>query len=223
MIIQIDDVLVSMDILTENFCCDLSKCKGQCCVEGDAGAPITLDEMGKLEEFYDVIKPDMSVEAQLVVAAQGVGDIDQDGDLVTSIVNGRDCVFTCYQDLKLADDNSTADSDGGSSTNAACTIVENCCTCAYEKAFRNGKINWCKPISCALYPIRESQLSNGLIALVYHRWDVCKDAVRKGNALQLPIYKFLKEPLIRRFGEEWYEALCIAAKELAEQQTKTKG
>ena len=200
MIIQIGDVLVSSEILTEEFCCDLTKCKGQCCVEGEDGAPLTLDEVAMLEDNLEAVKGDLSVEGQLVIAAQGVAYTDRDGDLVTSIVNGKDCVFTCYQDLETPDG-----------------MVKNCCLCAYDRAYRNGKISWSKPISCALYPIRESQLSNGLTALVYHRWDVCRDAVTKGKQLHLPLYQFLKEPLIRRFGEEWYEALCICARQLQEQ------
>ncbi|MBR4651607.1 MAG: DUF3109 family protein [Prevotella sp.] len=199
MIIQIDNVLVSSDILTENFCCDLTKCKGICCIEGDAGAPVTLEEIDLLEENLEEVRHDMSIQAQLIVETQGVACTDKDGDLVTSIVNGRDCVFTCYKDLNLDDE-----------------IVKNCCLCAYEKAFREGRTEWPKPISCALYPIREDTLSNGLTALAYHRWHVCKDAVKKGNELKIPIYKFLKEPLIRRFGEDWYAALCEAAKHIPE-------
>lgn len=197
MIVQIDNVLVSSDILTENFCCDLTKCKGECCIEGDAGAPITLDELEQIEEHLDAVRHDISVPAQLVVEAQGVAYTDKEGDLVTSIVNGKDCVFTCYRDIEINDE-----------------TVENCCLCAYEKAYREGKIGWQKPMSCALYPIREDTLSNGLTALAYHRWHVCKDAVKKGNELQMPLYKFLKEPLIRRFGEEWYGALCEAGEQL---------
>ena len=197
MIVQIDNVLVSSDILTENFCCDLTKCKGECCIEGDAGAPITLDELEQIEENLEAVRHDMSVPAQLVVESQGVAYTDKEGDLVTSIVNSKDCVFTCYKDIEI---------NG--------KTVEKCCLCAYEKAFREGKIKWQKPMSCALYPIREDTLSNGLTALAYHRWHVCKDAVKKGNELKLPVYKFLKEPLIRRFGEEWYQALCEAAENL---------
>ena len=197
MIVQIGDVLVSSDILTECFCCDLAKCKGACCVEGDAGAPITIDELEEIELNLDSVMSDLSVPAQLVIAAQGVAYNDKDGDLVTSIVNGKDCVFTCYEDLET--------SDG---------TVKNCCLCAYERAYRKKTINWCKPISCALYPIRESTLSNGLTAIVYHRWDVCKDAVVKGNNQGIKVYQFLKDPLIRRFGQEWYDALCIAATNL---------
>ena len=211
MIIQIDNVLVSAEILTEDFCCDLSKCKGICCIEGDAGAPIMLEELSLLEDNLEAVRNDLSVEAQLVIASQGVAYTDKDGDLVTSIVNGKDCVFTCYEDILLNEsntNNSVKDNDN---------IVKNCCLCAYERAYRKGLISWPKPISCALYPIRESKLSNGMTALVYHRWEVCKDAIKKGKELSLPIYKFLKEPLIRRFGPEWYEALCTAAKELTNQ------
>jgi hypothetical protein len=211
MIIQIDDVLVSAEILTESFCCDLSKCKGICCIEGDAGAPITLEEVALLEDNLDVVKKYLSTEAQLIIAAQGVAYTDKEGDLVTSIVNGKDCVFTCYKDISLNDSNID------NSTEASNDIVKDCCLCAYEMAYRKGLISWPKPISCALYPIRESHLSNGMTALVYHRWEVCKDAIKKGKELSLPLYRFLKDPLIRRFGPEWYEALCTAAKEITTQ------
>ena len=124
---------------------------------------------------------------------------DKDGELVTSIVRGKDCVFTCY--------------DGDN------------CLCALEKAYRQKltansqkPTAFVKPISCALYPIREKNFGNGLIGLNYHRWDVCRDAVAKGRELQLPVYQFLKEPLIRRFGEAWYQELCDVAEQLASLQ-----
>lgn len=189
MIIEIDDILVSSDIFTEEFCCDLDACKGICCVEGDAGAPVTLDEIGGIEDALDTVWDDMSASAQAVVDKQGVAYTDRDGDLVTSIVGGKDCVFTCYED--------------------------DCCLCALERAYRSGKTGFCKPISCALYPIREKRLGNGMIALNYNRWDVCRDAVKKGRELHLPVYKFLKEPLIRRFGAEFYEKLCDAGKQIS--------
>ena len=189
MIIEIDDILVSSDIFTEEFCCDLDACKGTCCVEGDAGAPVTLDEIGRIEDALDTVWDDMSASAQAVVDKQGVAYTDRDGDLVTSIVGGKDCVFTCYEG--------------------------DCCLCALERAYRSGKTGFCKPISCALYPIREKRLGNGMIALNYNRWDVCRDAVKKGRELHLPVYKFLKEPLIRRFGAEFYEKLCEAGKQIS--------
>ena len=190
-ILEVGDILISSEILTECFCCDYEKCKGICCVEGVSGAPVTLEESGALEESLDAVWSDLSASAQSVIDRQGVVYSDFDGELVTSIVDGRDCVFTCY--------------DGDN------------CLCALEKAYRAGKSKFCKPISCALYPIREKRFSNGLIGLNYHRWNVCEDAVRKGAELHIPLYKFLKEPLIRRFGADWYEELCSVANEL--QQT----
>lgn len=199
-ILQIGDILISSDILTEEFCCNLNACKGQCCIEGDAGAPVTLDEIGEIEESLDEVWSDLSASAQAVIDKQGVAYTDQEGDLVTSIVNGKDCVFTYYDQLEI---------DGGT--------VDHCCLCALEKAFRNWKSRFCKPISCALYPIREKRFSDGTVALNYHRWDVCKDAVEKGRELGLPVYRFLEGPLVRRFGQEWYDELCIMAKELKRQ------
>lgn len=190
-IIDIGGILISSDILTEYFCCDYEKCKGICCVEGDAGAPVTLDEIAAIEDALDVVWGDLSASAQSVIDRQGVAYSDKDGDLVTSIVRGKECVFARSQ--------------------------EDCWLCMLEKAFRNGKTRFCKPISCALYPIREKRFANGLIGLNYHRWAVCKDAVAKGRAEQIPVYRFLKEPLIRRFGEEWYNELCEVANLLQEQ------
>lgn len=189
-ILQVGDVLLSPDILTECFCCDLEACGGICCVEGDSGAPLQPEEVLHLEDVLPAVKADLSDKARAVIAQQGVAYSDSDGDLVTSIVDGRDCVFTCY------------DKNTG------------CCHCATEKAFREGRTDWCKPISCALYPIRERRLSNGLSALNYHRWSVCHAAVRKGNELRLHVYKFLREPLTRRFGAEWYAELEVLAEQI---------
>lgn len=189
MIIEIDNVLVSTDIFTEYFCCDLDACKGICCVEGDAGAPVTIDEIAGIEDAIDTVWDDLSATAQAVIDKQGVAYTDRDGDLVTSIVGGKDCVFTCYE--------------------------KGCCLCALERAWRAGKTAFCKPISCALYPIREKKLSNGMVALNYNRWDVCHDAVKKGYELRLPVYRFLRDPLVRRFGEDFYQQLCDAAQLLA--------
>jgi hypothetical protein len=184
-ILEVGDVIISSEILTEQFCCDYEKCKGICCVEGDAGAPVTMDEIAAMEASLDDVWPLLSASAQSVIDQQGVAYADQDGDMVTSIVRGRDCVFTCYEG-----DN---------------------CLCALEKLHRQQLKAFVKPISCALYPIRERDLGNGLTGLNYHRWAVCRDAVEKGKALGLPVYRFLKEPLIRRFGEAWYEELCEVA------------
>lgn len=187
-ILMVGDVLLSPDIITEHFCCDLDACHGICCVEGDAGAPVTMDEIAAMEDALDTVWGDLGASAQAVIDQQGVAYTDPEGELVTSIVGGKDCVFTCY--------------DNG------------CCLCAFEKAYRSGKTNFCKPISCSLYPIREKRFSNGTVGLNYNRWDVCRAAVVRGKELQLPVYRFLEEPLTRRFGAEWYQELCEIAKEL---------
>ena len=185
-ILEVGGVLLSADILTEHFCCDYEKCHGICCVEGDAGAPVTLDEIGGIEEALDTVWPDLSAQAQSVIDQQGVAYTDRDGDLVTSIVGGKDCP-SCYDLLR-----------------------------------GNAYVPWSAPtakvrrgsaslISCALYPIREKHFSNGMVALNYHRWAVCADGVKKGRELNLPVYVFLKEPLTRRFGAEWYRELCDVA------------
>jgi hypothetical protein len=150
-----------------------------------------MDEIAGIEDALDTVWGDLSASAQSVIDRQGVAYTDQEGDLVTSIVRGKDCVFTCY--------------DG-----------ENC-LCALEKAYRSGKTQFCKPISCALYPIRAKKFADGTVALNYHRWKICEDAVKKGQALDLPVYQFLKEPLMRRFGEAWYQELCDVADELRSQ------
>lgn len=189
--IQIDDTIISTDCLSEKFCCDLEACKGECCIEGDAGAPLELDEVAAIEEALPEVWNMLSASAQAVIDKQGVAYTDEEGDLVTSIVNNKDCVFTCYDE-------------------------KGCCFCALEKAFRAGKTNFYKPISCHLYPIRLKKFGD-TVALNYNRWDVCKMAVVKGKQLDLPVYRFLKEPLIRRFGEAWYTELESAVEELKAQ------
>ena len=187
-ILQVGNVLISPDIITEKFCCDLDACKGICCVEGDAGAPVSMEEIAAIEDVVDTVWGDLSASAQSVIDKQGIAYTDRDGDLVTSIVHGKDCVFTFYD--------------------------KECCLCALERSYRAKKTNFVKPISCALYPIRLKVFNNNLIGLNYHRWDICKDAVIKGKELNLPIYKFLKGPLVRRFGEEWYAELEAVAEQL---------
>lgn len=187
-ILQVGDVLVSPDIITEKFCCDLDACKGICCVEGDAGAPVSMDEITAIEDVVDAVWGDLSASAQAVIDKQGIAYTDREGDLVTSIVHGKDCVFTFHD--------------------------KDCCLCSLERSYREGKTSFVKPISCALYPIRVKEFGNNLVGLNYHRWDICKDAVKKGRELDLPIYKFLKGPLVRRFGEEWYAELEAVAEQL---------
>jgi hypothetical protein len=186
--IQIDDTIISLDVFKEKFLCNLDACKGECCIEGDAGAPLEEEEVEQLKKVLPVIWEDLSSEAQAVIEKQGVCYKDEDGDLVTSIVNGKDCVFTCYDE-------------------------KGCCYCAIEKAYRERKVDFYKPVSCHLYPIRVQKYSE-FKAVNYHRWSVCKAAVLLGEKEDMPIYKFLKEPLIRKFGEDWYTELEIAAEEM---------
>ena len=186
--LQIQDTLVSFDVVEKEFICDLEACRGACCIEGDAGAPIDEEERRKLKEVLPVVWNDLTPAAHRVIEEQGVAYIDEEGDLVTSIVNGKDCVFTCYDEKGY-------------------------CYCAIEKAFRAGKTDLYKPISCHLYPIRIGDYGP-YKAVNYHRWNVCKAAVLLGQKENLPVYKFLKEPLVRKFGEEWYKELEIAAEEL---------
>lgn len=192
--IEIDDKIVSADILRECFACDLGKCKGICCVEGDAGAPLELEEVDELEENYAAYAPYMTEEGRREVERQGFMVVDSDGDYTTPLVNNAECAYA---------------------------FEENGITfCAIERAYREGKSSFLKPISCHLYPIRVMKFSNGTFGLNYHRWGVCHDAVGCGRKIGLPIYKALKEPIIRRFGEEFYKALECAEELIKEQENE---
>lgn len=195
--IQIDDTIIALDIIEEKFLCDLSACRGECCVEGESGAPLEDDEVKTLEEVLPIVWPDLSAEAQKVITKQGVAYRDCDGDMVTSIVNGKDCVFTYYDEKGI-------------------------CKCAIEKAYKEGKTDFYKPISCHLYPIRLERYRE-FTAVNYHRWRVCKAAVVLGEKQGLKIYQFLKEPLIRRFGEAWYDELALIADEFEKQKINMAG
>lgn len=184
---QIGDAIVVSDIIEENFLCDLSACMGECCVEGDAGAPLEEDEVKIIEDLLSEVWDDLSPAAQAVIKEYGVAYRDHDGDMVTSIVNGKDCVFTYYDEKGI-------------------------CKCAIEKAYREGRTNFYKPISCHLYPIRLQKYKD-FTAVNYHRWSICKAAVLLGKKEGLKVYEFLKEPLIRRFGEDWYNELVLVAEE----------
>lgn len=184
---QIGDAIVASDIIEENFLCDLSACMGECCVEGDAGAPLEEDEVKIIEDLLSEVWDDLSPAAQTVIKEHGVAYRDHDGDMVTSIVHGKDCVFTYYDEKGI-------------------------CKCAIEKAYREGRTNFYKPISCHLYPIRLQKYKD-FTAVNYHRWSICKAAVLLGKKEGLKVYEFLKEPLIRRFGEDWYNELVLVAEE----------
>ncbi len=190
--IQIKDTLISEDVFETCFVCDLGKCKGMCCVEGDAGAPLTHEEYEAIKNVLPKIWDDLSPKARELIEKQGIAYIDDDGELVTSIIKGRECVFTYF------------DADG-------------VCRCAIDNAFREGRISVQKPISCHLYPIRLHKYDE-FTALNYDRWSVCQPALRLGKKTGIKLYQFLKEPLICKFGEEWYQEVC----QIAELLPKTK-
>lgn len=190
--IQIQDTLVSFDLVERCFICDLSQCKGACCVEGDSGAPLEQSELPILRELVPIVWDDLSPEARAVIEKQGVAYIDEGGDTVTSLVNKQDCVFTCY------------DSEG-------------VCKCAIEKAYREGKTDFYKPISCHLYPVRIRRYDT-FSAVNLDRWSICKAAEILGKKEGVPAYKFLKEPLIRKYGKEWYDYLELYVEEWNKQK-----
>ena len=189
-IIQIDDCLVSEEILTEYFACDYEKCKGCCCVIGDSGAPMEECEAEAIEKNYHIFSPIMSEQGRAAVADKGFFEIDRDGDMVTPLVPGsEECAYTLF------------DEDGN-------------CFCSMERCWFQGKGDFRKPISCWLYPIRITELSNGTRALNLHRWHICQDAFAKGKKEKVRVYEFLREPIERYFGEDFYSALAEAAKML---------
>jgi hypothetical protein len=176
----IQNILVSDDIFTEHFCCDLKACCGMCCVEGDVGAPLDPLEISDLEDHYPVFKKYMTPEGIKKVDTSGTFDYDMEGAFVTPLLADESCAYVYFEN--------------------------NIAKCAIEKAFLNGETEFQKPISCHLYPIRVKTLPDHE-ALNYHRWGVCHAACEKGEALKLPLFKFLKEPLIRKYGENWYNEL----------------
>ena len=188
-IIQIDNFLISPDIVSERFVCDLEKCHGACCIIGDSGAPLSDEECRILDSELPAISEFIRPEGIIALKQQGPYIKDSDGDWVTPLVNGEECAYTIF--------------DSGDN-----------CLCSIEFAHRAGKCSILKPVSCWLYPIRVSYLSNGMTALNLHRWHICRDAFAKGKKEGVSVYKFLKEPIIRTFGEELYLQLEAVAEEL---------
>ena len=189
-IIEIDDCLVSEEILTEYFACDYEKCKGCCCVIGDSGAPMEECEAGAIEKNYPIFSPIMTEAGRAAVASKGFFEIDMDGDMVTPLVPGsEECAYTIF------------DEEGN-------------CFCSMERCWFQGRGDFRKPISCWLYPIRITTLRNGMRALNLHRWHICQDAFAKGKKEKVRVYEFLREPIERYFGDDFYQALCEAAKML---------
>ena len=185
--IQIDDKLISEELFSEEFVCNLAKCKGICCVEGAAGAPLDEDETKILDEIYPKIKSYLRPEGIQAIEEQGTYTLDFEGDLVTPLVNNAECAYVIFDEKGYT-------------------------KCAIEKAYEDGVIDWQKPISCHLYPIRITEYSN-FSAINYHEWDICSDACTLGKELGVKVYQFLKKPLIRKYGEEFYQTLSEAAEE----------
>lgn len=186
--IQIDDKLISEDIFEKNFVCNLTRCKGACCVDGDTGAPLDEDELSILDDIFPKIKKYLRPEGVKAIEDQGTWIIDDyDGGYVTTLVNDSECAYVIFDEKGIT-------------------------KCGIEKAYEDGAIDWKKPISCHLYPIRMNHYKT-FSALNYHEWDICKDACTLGDELKVRIYKFLKEPLIRKYGEEFYRTLCEAAEQ----------
>lgn len=180
--IIVENAVISDDIKENFFVCDLQKCKGACCVEGDAGAPLVEAELEKLEEIYEMVKPYLTEKGIQAIEEKGKYVKDRDNTYATPTVEGnRECVYATY------------DKNG---------ILK----CGIEQAWQDGKTDFRKPISCHLYPLRIDPYDH-YDAINYHRWHICSPACKLGEALQVPLYKFLREPLIRKYGEAWYDKL----------------
>lgn len=188
--IEIGDKVVSAELILKKFCCDLKRCKGQCCVEGNAGAPLEKDEIERLRKGYSAYKEYMSAEGRSVIERVGFYEKDIDGDIVTPLIEELDCAYS-YTEKGVT-------------------------KCAVERAFLEGRLDFRKPISCYLYPLREVHFSNGMTGLQYHEWDVCKGAEELGQKLGVPVYRMLKDPITERYGKEFFDALEQVEKELTE-------
>lgn len=187
----IGDTLVSLDLIEHFFVCDLKVCKGQCCIDGDAGAPLLEEEKKEIDKNILNIIPLLSPGGKKAIEEEGTAYYDKDGDLVTTLIEGCNCAFSVFDN-------------------------EGVCLCALEKAFREGIIPNLKPSSCFLYPVRLQKVGN-MTAVNLHRWKICSCAEKKGKKLGIRAYQFLRGPLIRKFGQEWYEDLDRIAKEWIKQ------
>jgi len=192
--IELGNKLLSLDLFEKKFVCNLNACKGACCIEGDAGAPLEMEEIDVLEESLDVIKPYMRQEGIDVIQKQGVFYMDEDNEPVTSLVKNGACAFVYF------DKNNSA-------------------KCSIEKAHSEGKLNFKKPISCHLYPVRVAKLRN-YEAVNFNHWDICSDACALGTKLNVKVYKFLKEPIIRKWGEDFFTELIQIDTEIEKESLK---
>lgn len=182
--IAIGNALVSEDLLEKKFVCDLNACKGACCVEGESGAPLDEDELEVLASIWDKVKPYVPADGVKAIEKQGTHVIDSDGDYTTPLVKGKHCAYTYFE-------NGFA-------------------LCAIEKAHKEGKINYKKPISCHLYPVRIEK-TKVYDSVNYHKWDICKPACKCGAKQDVPVFTFVKDGLVRKYGKKWYAELELAA------------
>ena len=192
--IKIGDTLVSIDVIEQYFCCDLDDCKGACCIEGDAGAPITKEEEESIKEALPAVIDQLPKEAIDVINQQGVSYVDEEGDLVTSIIGNKDCVFCTYDKKGV-------------------------CLCALEIGYNSGKCAFKKPVSCHLYPVRLTEYPT-FTAVNYDERKICRGAVKLGKEKGIRVYQFLEGPLVRHFGKEWYEELKLVAEEYFRQRNE---
>jgi len=190
---QLGKTIVSEDILEKEFVCNLTACHGACCVDGDAGAPLNEEETKILDEIYDKVKPFLRPEGIAAIEAQGKWVVGTDGELETPLIDNKDCAYVIF-------DGKTA-------------------LCGIEQAYNQGEVTWKKPVSCHLYPIRVKDYSE-FAAVNYDRWDICSDACALGKQLEVPVYKFVKEALIRRFGIDWYTELEKVAEDLKKDEPR---
>ena len=187
--IAIDDILVSDHVVEEQFVCDLDKCKGGCCVDGDAGAPLENAELKELNAVYNAVLPYLSEEAKIIIKSEGKYVYDQEFGWVTPTISNGMCAYGMIDEKGIV-------------------------KCAIEQAFIDGKTNWKKPISCHLFPVRIKKTKRGELVNYEPREDLCAAACSLGKKLKLPVYQFLKEPLIRKYGKDFYEALAATATHL---------
>jgi len=190
--IEIGKTVISQDVFNEEFVCNLSKCKGACCVEGDGGAPLEADEVELLRQIYPDVKPFLRTEGIAAIEAQGTSVTDWDGEQVTPLVHGKECAYVIFDDQGIT-------------------------KCGIEKAWEQGAVAFRKPISCHLYPARITKYKE-FDAINYHRWEICSPACSLGKELHVPVYKFLKDSLVRKYGEAWYQELCEVAEALKSQE-----
>lgn len=185
---QLENTIVSEDLIENEFVCNLNACKGACCVKGEAGAPLEKEETKILEDVYPRIKHLLREDGVKAIEEQGTWITSDFGELETPLVNNEECAYVIFDEHGIT-------------------------KCGIEEAFNNGIINYKKPVSCHLYPVRVKKYSS-FSAVNYHKWDICDDACELGKTLEIPIYTFVKEALIRKFGEAWYQNLEEIASKL---------